>query len=147
LTNRDLADEQRQNLLRVASRDWGERALPIPEEFTQWLRERHIPKMTWAEPEDFSLPHKPDAPDPPKVRRWSHQMFYQLRLSVFNPAGIDPTLKLTHLLRACYVTDLLQHASVETTRQIVGHSAAVATMGYSSATDEHKRDAIGKMFE
>ena len=129
-----------------APKNWGERVLPVPEEFTRWLKEEHIPKMRWAEPEDFLLPGKPDVPGPPEVRRWTHQLYYQLRENVFNPAGIDPTLKLPHLLRATYVTDLLQHASVETVRQIVGHSAAVTTMGYASATDAHKREAIGKMF-
>jgi site-specific recombinase XerD len=81
----------------------------------------------------------------PVVRRWSHQIYKHLR-RVFDRAGIDPSLKLTHLIRATYITDMLQVASIETVRQIVGHSAAVTTIGYASALDEHKRDAVRKVF-
>ena len=127
-------------------KNWGERVLPVPEEFTKWLHDVHIPKLRWAAPEDFLLPHKVDVPGPPEVRRWTHQLFSHLRNKVFTPAGIDPTLKMTHLIRATYVTDILQVASIETARQIVGHSAAVTTIGYASALDSHKVDAVRKVF-
>lgn len=127
-------------------KNWGERVLPVPPELTEWLQAKHLPRLTWAEPDDFLLPHKPDVPGPPIVRRWSHQFYTHLRNKVFDPAGIDRRLKMTHLLRATYITDLLQHASVETVRQIVGHSAAITTIGYASALEEHKVDAIRKVF-
>lgn len=110
-------------------KNWGERVLPVPVEFLDWLRDDHLPRLTWAEPQDLILQGKPDVPGPPEVRKWTTVLFGHLRRKVFDPAGIDPSLKLTHLLRATYITDLLQVASVETTRQIVGHSAAVTTIG------------------
>jgi site-specific recombinase XerD len=126
-------------------KNWSERVLPVPEALTEWFRLKHLPRLTWAEPDDFLLQHLVDVPGAPVVRRWSHQFYKHLR-KVFDRAGIDPSLKLTHLIRASYVTDLLQHASVETVRQIVGHSAAITTIGYASALEEHKRDAIRKAF-
>ncbi len=126
-------------------KNWGERVLPVPEALTEWLREKHLPRLIWAEPDDFLLPHLFRRAGAPVVRRWSHQMYKHLR-KVFDRAGIDPSLKLTHLIRSTYITDLLNHASVETVRQIVGHSAAVTTIGYASALEEHKRDAIRKVF-
>ena len=127
-------------------KNWGERVVPVPPELTEWLRKDHIPRLRWAEPDDFVLQHKPDVPGPPEVRKWTSQVYKHLRNKVFNPAGIDPSLKLTHLIRATYVTDLLQHCSVETARVIMGHSAAITTIGYASALESHKRDAIRKVF-
>lgn len=126
-------------------KNWGERVLPVPEDLTEWLRLKHLPRLIWASPDDFLLQHLYETPGAPVVRRWSHQLYKHLR-RVFDRAGIDPSLKLTHLIRATYITDMLQVASIETVRQIVGHSAAVTTIGYASALDEHKRDAVRKVF-